>query len=246
MITLIGTGHVFDLTQSLLSIFDEKQPDVLCIELDKGRYQALMLKQTDPEGYKQASKNQPAVYKLLAKFQDGMAEEYGVQAGQEMITTIEYAQSHQIPIAFIDMNAQVLFSKMLKQMTFREKIKIFFSGVAGVFISKKKVEKELDKIQGEFDTYIEEVGKKFPTIKRVLIDERNVYMTQQLKTANEQYEKVIAVVGDGHIPGLSEMLNKQNIDFETIRLKELREDKIETGDSSTASFSIEHKNGPVA
>lgn len=243
MITLIGTGHVFDLTQPLLQIFDEKQPDVLCIELDKQRYNALMLKQTDPEKYKQASKDQPIVYKLLARFQEGMAEEYGVQAGQEMITTIEYSQSHQLPLAFIDMNAQALFSRMLKQMTFREKIRLLFSGFVGFFVSKKKVEKELDKIQGEFDKYMGEIGKKFPTVKRVLIDERNTYMMQQLKTANEQYEKVIAVVGDGHVPGLVEMLEKQKIDFEIIRLSELRKQTtgLDSSDKNSASFSFEYK-----
>ena len=57
MITLIGTGHVFNLSQALLNIFDEKQPDVFCIELDKQRYQALLLKQSNPEAYKEQEKN---------------------------------------------------------------------------------------------------------------------------------------------------------------------------------------------
>jgi len=241
MITIIGTGHVFNLSQALLNIFDEKQPDILCVELDKQRYNALMIKQTNPEKYKEASKNQPVIYKMLARFQDGMAEEYGVQAGQEMITTIDYAQSHQLPLAFIDMNAQVLFARMLKQMSFREKIRLMFSGFAGFFISKKRVEKELDKIEDNLDTYLSEIGKKFPTIKKVLIDERNEFMVQQLKTADEKYEKVIAVVGDGHIPGLSDLLTKKEIKFDTIRLNEIRNQEFEPGDSSTASFSIEHK-----
>jgi len=244
MITLIGTGHVFDLEQGLLNIFDEKQPDILCMELDKQRYQALMFKKADPQAYKQASKDQPIIYRILSRFQDTIAEEYGVQAGQEMITAIEYAQSRQLPISFIDMNAQSLFTKMLRQMTIREKIKIMFSGFAGFFVSKKKVEKELDKIQGEFDKYIEEIGKKFPTIKRILIDERNSYMAQQLKNANEEYEKVIAVVGDGHIPGPSEMLKKQKTAFETIRLNELRKQTtdLKSLDKDGASFSFEYKS----
>jgi pheromone shutdown protein TraB len=170
-----------------------------------------------------------------------MAKEYGVQAVQEMITTIQYAQSHQLPIAFIDMNAQRLFAKMLRSMTIREKLKMFFSGFAGFFVSKKRVEKELDKLEGNFDTYMDEIGKKFPTIKRILVDERNQYMVQQLASASEQYSKVIAVVGDGHIPGLSEMLSKKEIEFEAIRLKELRSKEIKTDDASTASFSMQYR-----
>ena len=126
MITLIGTGHIFNLSDALLNIFDEKQPDILCVELDKQRFNALMMKKHDPDGYKKAEKNLPIIYKLLSRFQESMANEYGVTAGEEMLTTINYAQSHQLPIAFIDMNAQRLFSRMLKTMSFSEKFRIMF------------------------------------------------------------------------------------------------------------------------
>ena len=241
MITLIGTGHVFDLNQALLNIFDEKQPEILCVELDKQRFNALMLKQTNPEAYKNYEKNVPVLYRMLAKFQDGVAKQYGVTAGSEMLTTINYAKSHQLPIAFIDMNAQKLFSKMLKKMKFSEKIKLVFTGVVGLFVSKKRVDSEIDKLEGNLEKYIEEVGDKFPTIKKVLIDDRNNYMVKQLESASEQYEKVAAVIGDGHVPGISELLTKKEIEFETIRLAELRNYKAEPTDSATATFSLEYK-----
>ena len=242
MITLIGTGHVFSLSTGILKIFDEKNPDVICVELDKQRYSALMMKQTDPEKYHQMSKNSPIIYKMLARFQDNMANEYGVVAGDEMLTAIKYAQGHQLPLAFIDMNAQVMFSKMLKSMSFSEKFKLFLTGVSGFFISKKRVEKELAKYEKNLDSYLHEIGNKFPTIKRVLIDERNTYMVQQLVKANEQHEKVVALVGDGHIIGLSELLNEKEAKFETIRLSDLQKMQNVESDSSTASFSLEYKD----
>jgi pheromone shutdown protein TraB len=241
MITLIGTGHVFNLNQALIDIFEEKQPELLCVELDKQRYNSLMLKQSDPEEYKKSERNVPILYKLLARFQEGMANEYGVTAGAEMLTTIDFAKNHQLPLAFIDMNAQNLFKKMLKKMTLREKFKLMFSGLGGLFVNKKHVEKELKKIDKDFDKYIEQIGEKFPTIKHVLIDERDKFMVQNLTTANEQYGKIIAVVGDGHIPGLSKLLDKEEIEYETIRLSELRNQKPVERDSSTASFSMEYK-----
>ncbi len=238
MITLIGTGHVFNLSDALREIFDEKQPDILCVELDKQRYHGLLMKEADPEKYKEQTKNQPIIYKMLSRFQDSMAEEYGVIAGQEMLTTINYAQSHQKPIALIDMEARRMFSRMLKEMTIREKIKLALSGFGGFFVSKKRVEKELDRIQDNFDYYMKEIGNKFPTIKRILIDERNEYMKNKLVKANEEFEKVIAVVGDGHIPGLLELLEKQDIEYETIRLKDIK-DKKPSDNTNSASFTIE-------
>ena len=240
MIILIGTGHVFNLSQGLLNIFDEKQPEILCVELDKQRYDALMIKQSNPDEYKDMRRNVPIIYKLLSRFQDGMAKEYGVVAGEEMLTTINYAKSHQLPVAFIDMNAQRLFSRMLKSMSFSERIKLLFSGFAGFFINKKRVEKEIGKIEKNFDKYLDEIGNKFPTIKRVLIDERNQYMAKQLEKANEKYERIVAVVGDGHIPGLSEILTKKEINFDTIRLNEIRNQDLSKSDSATASFGFDY------
>ena len=66
-------------------------------------------------------------------------------------------------------------------------------------------------------------------------------MVQQLAAANEQHEKVIAVVGDGHIPGITRLLEDKELDFETIRLSELRNIEKPESDSSTASFSLEYK-----
>ena len=242
MIILIGTGHVFNLSQQLLDIFDEKQPDVICVELDKQRYNALLAKKADPEAYKQYERRVPFIYKLLSKFQDGMASEYGVVAGQEMLTAIGFAKNKQLPVAFIDMNAQKLFKKMLRKMSFTEKIKLILSGLGGFFVSKKRVETELKKIENNFDSYIERIGERFPTIKEVLVDERNHFMAQQLTQANEQYTKIVAIVGDGHIPGLTKLLEQKEIDFETIRLSQLRNKETSTTDSSSASFSTEFKS----
>jgi len=242
MIVLIGTGHVFDLSNALLDILDERQPDAIAVELDKQRYNALMMKRAKPESYKTAEKNVPIIYKLLGRFQNNMAKEYGVNAGDEMVTAINYAQSHQIPLEFIDMNAQKLFSRMLRTMPFSEKLKLLLSGVGGFFISKKQVEKELGKIHDDFDIYIEQIGKKFPTIKRVLIDERNTHMVKKLKMLNEEHEKVIACIGDGHVPGISKLLTEDKIDHEIIRLKELRDIKSGERASSTAHFTTEYKS----
>ena len=240
MILLIGTGHVFDLSSALLRIFDDKQPDVMCVELDKQRYEAVMKKLSNPEEYKAEVKQLPFLYRLLSKFQNNLASEYGVTAGDEMLLSINYAQAHQIPVKFIDMNAQHLFSKMLKSMSFSEKLKLLLTGLGGFFVSKQRVEKELTRFEKDFDAYIEQIGEKLPTIKRVLIDERNEYMTQQLVEINTHYNKVLALVGDGHIVGISQLLTSKDVTFETIRLRELRNQKPHESDATTASFTTEY------
>lgn len=242
MITLIGTGHVFDLSSKLIELFDEKEPDVICVELDKQRYNAIQLKRSNPEFYKEARKNLPLVYKLLARFQESMAKEYGVNAGDEMVTAITYAQSHQLPVEFIDMNTQYLFIKMWRSMPLSEKFKLLISGFGGFFISKKRVEKELENFQSNFNSYIEEIGKKFPTIKKTLIDKRNIYMADRLTGLNEEYKNIVACIGDGHIPGIYQLLTSGHTEVDVIRLSELLKGEDQDIDSTSAHFSISYSN----
>ena len=240
MITLIGTGHVFNLSQIILDILEQRQPDIVCVELDKQRYSAMMRKRMNPETDKKARKNVPIAYKLLAKFQENVAEKYGVVAGDEMLTAINYAQSRQLPLAFIDMNAQKLFARMFKSMLLSEKIKLFLMGFGGFFVNKKSIEKELSRFEEDFDSYIKQIGDKFPTIKRTLIDERNEYMSRKLIEFNKEYNTIITLVGDGHVPGMSKLLRSEGVELEIIRLKELRSKEIPDVNSSTASFTVEH------
>ena len=241
MITLIGTGHVFNLSAAILSIFEEKEPEIIGVELDPQRYQAILLRNTDPTTYHTAKKDLPIIYRMLAQFQENMAEQFGVNAGDEMVTAIQYAQSHQLPVAFIDTNAQQLFTQMWKTMPFFEKMKLLISSVTGFFVSKKRIEKELKNYQQNFDSYIQEIGKKFPTIKRTLIDERNEHMVLKLVALHEKHQKIIACVGDGHVPGISALLQEKQIPFETIRLVDLQNRKKQESDGSSAHFSINYK-----
>lgn len=242
MITLIGTGHVFDLSAALLSIFEEKEPEIIGVELDPQRYQAILLRNTDPITYHTTKKNLPIIYRILAQFQESMAKEYGVNAGDEMLTAIQYAQSHQLPVAFIDTNAQQLFVRMWNAMPFSEKFRLLFSGVAGFFVSKKRIEQEMKNYQQNFDSYILEIGKKFPTIKHTLIDERNEQMVLKLIALHEKHQKIVACVGDGHVPGISVLLQQKQIPFETLRLVELQNRKKPESDGSSAHFSINYKS----
>ena len=240
MIILIGTGHVFDLSQALLQEFDEIQPDCICVELDRQRYQQLLLKKQSGATDKKHQKKLPLLYRLLARFQENLAEKYGVIPGDEMLTAITYAQSHQLPLQLIDMDAQKVFSTLLSSMSIREKLRFVVSSMMGIFISKERVEAELETIQGDFDRYLIEIGKKFPTIKEVLIDRRNQFMADRLQSLNETYDKVVACVGDGHVNGMTELLEDSSIDVKTIRLSDLQNEIKRDRNVSAASFHIDY------
>ncbi len=233
MITIVGTAHVFDLSSVITQILEEKQPEIICVELDNQRYQALLRKHLDLE----KSRGISLLYKLLASVQEKLAREYGVTPGEEMLTAIRYAERHQLPISLIDMDAKKIFTRLLEEMSFREKLRLALSGILGFLIGRRQVEKELELIEGDIDRFMREMNKKFPTVKRILVDERNQFMANKLVEVSKEYERIIAVVGEGHIPGLLRLLRDEDLEVEAIHLPEIRRMKL-NGDPSTYSFTV--------
>jgi len=212
MITLIGVGHVFDIGREIENIILSRKPGVVGVELDPARYRALTSREP--------KKDVPFVYRMLAVFQQAIAKKYGVSVGSEMLAAINTAKKLGIGIAFIDMDSGYVFSKIWNGMGFSEKIKLLFSGAAGLFVRKEMVDKEIEKFETDYNHYMEIFGSEFPILKKTLIDERNTYMAEKIRELSKKYEKIAAVVGDGHIEGMKKILDDLNP--EIIRLSTLR------------------------
>jgi pheromone shutdown protein TraB len=216
MITLIGVGHVFAISENVKEIIRSKRPEVVCLELDQARYNALV--------QKEHTGAVPLQYKLLAYFQRRMADKFGTEVGDEMMAAVGAAQEVGARVALIDLDATRVFSQLWKRMSMKERINLLWGGFAGLFVSKKVVEKEMDKYEGNEEQYLEALGEGFPTIKEVLIDDRNKHMALQLSSLAAQHKNIIAVVGDGHISGILASLGTTEV--ETVRLKDIRAGKI--------------------
>ncbi|MDI6887299.1 MAG: TraB domain-containing protein [Candidatus Thermoplasmatota archaeon] len=225
MLTLIGVAHVFDLAQQIERLILDKSPNVVGVELDKTRY--LALKQKLPR----TELSLP--YKLLALFQQKVAAKYGTKVGQEMLIGVETARKLNIDVAFIDMEGVQIFAKLWKSMRFDEKLKFLLGGFFGLFIRKERIERELAKFEASYDQYMELFGNEFPTVKRVLIDERDQWMANRIRKLCEKYANVLAIVGDGHIEGLKKLLSE--LEPEVVRLSGLR--KIPLGKTSEVRVS---------
>lgn len=72
--------------------------------------------------------------------------------------------------------------------------------------------------------HMESLRKKYPTMMRILHDERNENMAKEIIKASERHEKMIAVVGDAHVTGLIELL-PDNMEIRTVRLAEIRDEE---------------------
>jgi len=226
---LVGVAHVIDVSQQMRSLISHYSPGAVGVELDPARYRAITNKGSRGKV--------PLPYRLLSLMQRRLAEQFGGEVGAEMLAAVEAARSSGAQVVFIDMEAGRMFNSLLQQMSFKEKVLMVFSSLSGLFMSRKRVEKELNEFQENEERYMAAMASSYPTVKRVLIDERNEHMASAILRAEGTYGSVLAVVGDGHVEGLRKILSRE--DLVAYRLKDLKDLRLERPSSNAeASFSF--------
>ena len=232
MITLVGVGHVFKISAQVRRVIYEQRANAVCVELDPRRYRALI---QEGQGAKQ-----PVSYRLLSMFQKRLARQFGSEVGQEMISAVDTAREMGADTIFIDVDAGAMFNTLWKQMPLKEKLRLFFSGLLGLFTSKDKVERELEQFQENEDAYMSVFEENMPTLKRVLIDDRNQLMAARIERADDLYGNVVAIIGDGHVEGIRKLLEGREV--HVTRLSELRSmdplDDVPKNETGEVSFSF--------
>ncbi len=227
MITLLGVGHVFNLERSIRSAIFARRPRVVALELDPARFAFLMNR--GPRTV------HPSVFGLLAQFQARIADQYGVQVGDEMVAAAKAAQEVGSEVALIDQDSTVTLSRAWAGMSFQERVRLVVFAVSGLFVRKKRVEQELDRFYQNESGYIEQFAHELPTIKRVLIDERDAHMAEALRQIHSAKGDIVAIVGDGHIEGLGRLLNGEPV--QVVRLKDLQQMAPEPASTGSATVS---------
>ena len=141
-LTIIGTAHVSE--ESVNEVKDaiyEQQPDVVAIELDRGRYTKLKEEMMGIERddtisvTKIIKENKVALFftsTLLSYFQSKIGADLDVAPGSEMIGAIEASEDLGIPIALIDREINITLQRALNKMGFIEKMKFAYGLLASV------------------------------------------------------------------------------------------------------------------
>lgn len=215
-IILIGTAHVSKQSaEQVKEVIEVEQPDSVCIELDEQRYQSIMegnkWKETDIFKVIKEKKATLLLMNLaLSSFQKRMAKQFGINAGQEMIQGIESAKELGANLVLADRNIQITFSRIWHNVGFWGKTKLIMEIVYSIFSDESITEEELEKLKSQdmLNGMLGEFTESFPKLKVPLIDERDQYLAQKIKDAPGN--KVVAILGAAHVPGIKEELNKEH------------------------------------
>lgn len=217
MITIIGVGHVFNLAEPISFIVKHTWPDAVLVELDMGRYNALTSQKEnpDPAGAEQGS----AIFRQTSRYQQRLSEENGTTLGAEFLAAINTGKLEGAEIIPIDTDAMRVLDEMWSEMSLGEKMRYKWSGVSDSIGGSRKVQKVHSDFAADEEAYIEAMRKKYPTLVRKLIDERNASMAVQINRASEKYNNMVVVVGDAHVEGICRLLEDPVI--RKIRLNDL-------------------------
>jgi pheromone shutdown protein TraB len=144
-------------------------------------------------------------------------------AGGEMRTAAQVARELGLPLFLIDDPIRETIGRLVRSMSFKERVSMLVGGVVGLFVPSKWVERQLEDYTDAPTDYLAQVREAYPAVARVLIDERNEHMADRLTELRKKgYGRIATVVGDAHLPGLADALKRRGIPVEKLPFALLR------------------------
>ncbi|QOY35793.1 TraB/GumN family protein [Anaerobacillus isosaccharinicus] len=218
---LIGTAHVSKKSaEQVKEVIEREQPDTVCIELDEQRYQSIMdaNKWKDMDIFKVIKEKKTTLLLMnlvISSFQKRVAKQFGIKPGLEMIQGIESANEIGATLVLADRNIQITFARIWHGIGIWGKAKLLLQIFASIFNNDTISEEELEKIKSQdmLNSMLDDFTVAFPRLKVPLIDERDQFLAQKIKDAPG--EKIVAVLGAAHVPGIKEEIKKEH-DLEAI------------------------------
>ena len=211
---LLKTAHVSRSSkEEVAQAFAKIQPDSICIELDEQRYERL----NDPEAWrntdiveviKTGQTGYLMVNLILSSFQRRMADSLGTSSGGEMLEGIRLSKENDLPLILADRSIKTTFARIWHLLGTSEKVKLLSTIVASLFDDEQISEEDLEQLKqaDALDAALMDVAKSFPTVKKVLVDERDMYLCEKIRTAPGK--KVLAIIGAAHSLGIEKYLNE--------------------------------------
>ena len=212
-IVLVGTAHVSrDSVRLVEEVVRAEAPDTVCVELCESRYQALRQKDRwrDMDIIKVIKEKKAFLLLsnlLLASFQKRIAKKIDVTPGAEMLKAIELAEAAGAQLWLADRDIRATLSRAWHSMGLWTKAKLLFQLLVSMGQTEDITEAEIERMkqQDVLEALLTEVGHSLPMLKTILIDERDRFLAAKIRQAPGN--KIVAVVGAGHVPGIKQHWN---------------------------------------
>jgi len=215
--TLLGTAHVSKASvDAVRAAIDTGAYDTIAVELDTQRLQAM----TDPDALarldlvKVLREGKAALFAAnlgLAAYQRRLAEQLGIEPGAELKAAATEAQARGLSLQLIDRDVGLTFKRALASLGFWKRAKVGAGIFAGLFADEEVGEDDIEKLkQGDLmEASFSEFADETPELYEAIISERDRYMAAKLREMPAGAREVLAVVGAGHLQGLTRHLREE-------------------------------------
>ncbi len=212
---LVPTAHISKRSvDEVRRTIEATSPDVVCVELCEARYQNIL----DSEGWKntnivkvilQGKANLLLASLVMASFQKRLGDRLGVKPGAEMIEAIRAAREGGAELVLVDRDIQVTLKRTWARLGLWDRVKILFQLTASLFGGDEIDEETIEQLKEEekLGDVLKLLADEFPNLKKTLIDERDVYLAQQVR--EKAGRRTVAVVGAGHVPGMLSNIERE-------------------------------------
>ena len=218
-IYIAGTSHIAQESKHLIQkSFAEFKPEVVALELDVSRFHALMSEKQGTRSSSGALKQfgiRGFLFFSIGRFiQKRLSKIVNTEPGIEMKEAISLAKKNNIPIILIDRPIDITMKRVSASLNFRFLLSLFKDLLTSPFKAKKR-RFNLNTIPNDqlVGYLISEMKKTYPQLYKVLVEERDIYMSKKIIAFAKQNpnKKLLVVVGLGHKAGLSQRLNQVDI-----------------------------------
>lgn len=206
---LIGTAHISAKSaDEVEQVIAQVKPDTVAVELCEARHKAL----TQEQAWKEMDiiqvirKKQATMllaHMIMASFQRRLGDKLGVRPGAEMVAALNAAEKAGAEVVLADRSIQITLLRTWRNMRFLDKVKVMghmmFSLVGG---GEELDEAEIEELKSQdmLSEVMEGFTQSFPRAKASLIDERDQFLAEKIRSAPGKV--VVAVVGAGHVKGM--------------------------------------------
>lgn len=210
----MGTAHVSQESADLVrEVIEQEAPDCVCVELDTQRFTALsQQRRWEDLDLKQVLRNRqlsPLIAGLiLGSYQKKLGGQLGVMPGTELLQATTVAQQHGIPIALCDRDIRVTLGRAWRLTPLFKKLLLVSSLLSSVLDSQTVSEESLRALRQHdvLSVMLDEFEEVLPSLRRVLIDERDIYLAHHIRQAKGH--RIVAVVGAAHLQGIRRLLQQ--------------------------------------
>lgn len=213
---LLGTAHVSRASaEEVRAEIETGHYDEVAIELCDARHRALThsdeMAQMDLFAViRKGQAGMVAASLVLGAYQQRLAEQFGIEPGAEMRAAITTSEARNIPLSLIDRNIGVTLKRVYRNIPWWRRATLLAGLAAGLVSSDEITEEEIEQLkQGDMlESTFTEFAQRSEHMHAALIDERDQYMAAKLLGQADIPGRTLAVVGAGHLQGLSRYLEQ--------------------------------------